>query len=442
MKMILYILVLLAVSLPENGNAATVTVGPNDSATVKRAQCHTGDTLKFLDGSSADASLNATGILLQIADGASVQVIGSAIVGTGLTPTQLQNGILFCGAGSKPKISGCKFSNVAGAGIYGYPATASITLCTFDLVVEPLHFSSLCVGLTISTNQVTRATRIGFELQQGMQNVLIDSNYIGNWLPQTPTNSHMAVSCATGGAQTAPFAGQGQNIEISNNVFSDDGQGQPVSPGINFCAVEAMGQNFKLTSNVFWNWGFAILNGAIGPISSSGNTIYGGQFVATDAVLWPIARVNGTNQPGPGDVLLSLSAMPLPPQPGTPIPPVNPTPAPQDLAGSNTQTAAVISWSAVPRTTYHLVRTTTGNGAVSDFGTIIPPYSDTQVNPSWVYSYACTASVGGVASAPAVLPWQFVPASHPPAVLTVKTLVTTTSDDAGKSWTATSAVQP
>ena len=86
-------------------------------------------------------------------------------------------------------------------GIYGYPGNND----TFDSnyfsgVEEPIHLIGNQSNTDISGNVITGAIRIGIELQNGMQNLTVDNNWIGNWASGNVNSGHMAISCAAGGS--------------------------------------------------------------------------------------------------------------------------------------------------------------------------------------------------------------------------------------------------
>ena len=111
----------------------------------------------------------------------------------------------------------------------GYPGDyVSVDYNYFDIThvpdggegAEAMHLIAPCDHLDVSHNvEVGPHVRWAFEFQLGMTNLTIQDNYFHNI-------SGCGISCATGGDPTAPYANQGENIDISGNTLLDD-QGKP-----------------------------------------------------------------------------------------------------------------------------------------------------------------------------------------------------------------------
>ncbi len=190
------------------------------------------------------------------------------------------------------------FTNLNG-GIYGYPLGGNtVDNNTFDYVFEPIHFSCAQTADTmdVSGNVITHATRIGIELQGSIDNLTVNNNFMSDWLQHGTGNddSHMGISCATGGSGQAPYTDQAQDVTISGNVLIQNGPAENVAVWAK-PAIEIMGySDLNVTGNYAWNWGNFLLNGADGPVTSTGNTIVGGDLYAPNNVPWKIAGVHAS----------------------------------------------------------------------------------------------------------------------------------------------------
>ena len=205
-----------------------------------------------------------------------------------------------------------------GGGIYGYPLGANtIDGNTFDYVQEPIHFycHQLAQGMDVSGNTMTHITRFGIELQGCIDSLTVNNNFMSDWLQQGTgqQDSHMAISCATGGGGHAPYTDQAQNVTISGNVLIQNGPAQNLGLWAK-SAIEIMGySNLNITGNYCWNWGNLVLNGAYGTVNSSENIEVGGNLYAPDGVTWKIGQVTGS-----GDHRYALGDPAAPPWRGAP----------------------------------------------------------------------------------------------------------------------------
>ena len=195
------------------------------------------------------------------------------------------------------------FNNMAGSGgIYGYPGSNdTFDNNAFNGVEEPIHLIGGQSNTNISGNVINGATRIAIELQDGMQNLSVTNNWIGDWGGNG--GGHMAISCATGGNSNSSSAlvGCGNNITISGNTLLDNGEGSTNTANHwQDACVELMGTNITFTNNVDWNYACLILNGQWGPANVKGNQIYGGTLASPDNV-----------EPAPSGISTGDSVQPL-----------------------------------------------------------------------------------------------------------------------------------
>ena len=242
------------------------------------------------------------------------------------------------------------FSQLNAEGVFGYPANNNTADAnTYDNVVEPVHFSAQCDTLDVSGNIITHATRIGIELQKGITHLTVNNNWMSDWLPNISNNtdSHMGISCATGGYQSAgQWVGFGEHITISGNAIIQNGPDANLDQWAK-SAIEIMGDlDVNITNNFAWGWGNGILNGANGAGCNSSNNVWiCGAAYGQDAGPWPIVAVHGT-----GDKLYSQA------DPNAPAIPQKPT-----QAQSNPSTAPSSQPTAAPAT-----RPTLAIGAAQD----------------------------------------------------------------------------
>ncbi len=317
---------------------SVVNVTPsNYLAAIKSS--NNGDSISFAPGEydlSSSSNLQLPGNRTYVGNGAVFQGNGSAIVDVGYSSNldfsgfvldgveasadnadnlNFHNNIVknsstqggFCNDGmTNSSVSNNTFTNL-NCGVYGYPHDNNkVDGNSFDYVTEPIHFVAYTPanGLEISGNVVTHATRFGFELQHSINNLNVTNNYMSDWLQQGSggDDSHIAVSCTDGGSGSAPYNDQGQNINISNNVFIQSGDSENVQVWAK-SAVEIMGTNVTMNNNYCWNWGNYILNGTINGLSSSNNTVVGGQLYSSDIAPWSIGPITGS-----GDQVLPLGS--------------------------------------------------------------------------------------------------------------------------------------
>ena len=191
-------------------------------------------------------------------------------------------------------------------------------------------------GTVVSRNICTMIGRNAIEIQGNPNGLTVRDNYVHNWIPQPPVDSHMAYSIATGGVNGTPT--NGNNITITNNVAignGDPNMGTPPQPGINFTAFEIMGTNVTVSNNYTSNMGTAqLMDNGTEPTtwSTTGNTWCGltvrppgqttGQPVIAINFHGEQPQVNSGNQ-----VFVSANAVRLRPHAGAMKPPSGPNPA-------------------------------------------------------------------------------------------------------------------
>ncbi len=185
------------------------------------------------------------------------------------------------------------FTNVSQEGVFGYPGdNNTFDNNTFDNTWEPIHMIAINNTTDISNNIITHATRIGIELQNGMQHLTVSNNWMSDWLPNLDPNngidSHMGISCATGPQQSGSGWGQyGEHITISGNTLIQSGPDTAMDRWAK-SAIEIMGDlDLNITGNYIWGWGNGVLNGATGSgVSSSANIYICDSEFSSDAMQW------------------------------------------------------------------------------------------------------------------------------------------------------------
>ena len=219
---------------------------------------------------------------------------------------------IFVSGNSSSQYNHNTFTQLSGGGIYGYPGNNdTYDNNTFDQVREPIHLVSSSDTTDVSDNVITGASRIGIELQNGMNNLTVENNYMADWqVNGTPsTDWHIGISCAT------MF---GNNITISGNTLIQNGPGQADNVGLGWkSGIEIMGNTgVSINNNYCYGWSFMILNGIQpGGFTSSGNIEIGGSLVGTDNVggTYVIGQDHSTN-----DTLYALNDPNAPPWPAMP----------------------------------------------------------------------------------------------------------------------------
>jgi fibronectin type 3 domain-containing protein len=340
------------------------------------------------------------------------------------------------------------FSHLAQEGIFGYPGNNNTyDNNRFDYVWEPIHLLANNSGTDISNNVITHPQRIGIELQLGMTNMTVENNWISDWIPfiTNGVDNHMAISCATGGAESAPFAGQGQNITISGNTLLQTGPDQSLNQWAK-SAIEIMGSTgITVSNNYTWGWGQGILNGVTGQgLTSSNNVFIGTTSYAPDAVPWPITSrhgsgdqfygLNASNAPGFPAMNTSnvganangssSSAPSTPSAPTLPVVTATPVAAPTNFAGTSPANSEIdLSWTdnTSGKGTYILQRRATngsdGFTAIATLAAGSTSYADKTVNASWQYTYQLVAAVSGTSSSAATVQVQAAPVVTIPVVI-------------------------
>ena len=260
-----------------------------------------GDLVKALGGTGNSDQTEITGFIFtggQLACDASGNSGSFYVHGNTFTDTVNGNGI-FIGGCFNSAFNQNTFANMASdGGIYGYPGNnTQYDNNSFTNTAEPIHLVANCTGVDVSGNVITGASRIAIELGDGMQNVTINNNWVGNW--GGTGQGHMGISCATGGNsdRTSGKVGCGNNITISGNTLLDNGEGltNTANHWQDAC-IELMGTNITVTNNIDWNYACFILNGQWGPCTVSGNQIYiSGSLFSNDNVNPPPTAITTTD---------------------------------------------------------------------------------------------------------------------------------------------------
>ena len=174
---------------------------------------------------------------------------------------------------SSTSITNNNFSNINNnLGIDGYnPNNSHIDGNTFSHVYEPIHIffsANSASNNTVSGNSIQYATRFGIELQGAPSGLVVNGNWMNNWLPHpssSGTDSHMGISSATG-TQNGVYA---TGVQITNNYFGSSGiPAGFATPGggwWNFSAVEIMGSGSVVSGNYIDGWGQGAMDGNSGP---------------------------------------------------------------------------------------------------------------------------------------------------------------------------------
>jgi hypothetical protein len=333
--------------------ADTISVNPQNVASAI-AGSHPGDTLNFAPGTynlqprANRPALKCPGNRTYVGNGAVIALSGgpaaneqsqlvsfgtnSEVSGFTFTDAQVEFGngsfnvhdnnfmnmpntmAVFVSNDSNSHFDHNQFQNIGAEGIYGYPGNGNTyDNNAFDQVFEPIHLVGVCDTNDVSGNVITHATRFGIELQEGMTHLTVENNWMSDWLANGNPSGHIAISCATGGSGTYPYAGQGENITISGNVLIADAD--PYYNPWAACAVEIAGSvNINVTNNYSWNFGFLLFNGATGEgVNSSNNTVIGGSLTEQDGAPWPEPAPHGS-----GNELFGLGASNAPAPPAYP----------------------------------------------------------------------------------------------------------------------------
>jgi len=228
-------------------------------------------------------------------------------------------------------IHGNTFENTGGYGVYGdgftnshiddntfsgqtntsvmiYPGNNNtIDGNTFNNIEEAIHTIGGSYN-DYSHNVINYCSRNGIEVQggQGMTNLTVDDNWIGNWNPNgnkqpDGTCSHMAISFATGSNPNGgAVTNQGENNTISGNTLLLNGSpGQTAPEGGNYAltGIELMGQqNINVTDNYCAGASMFIMNGTSNNAgNSSGNTLIVSERDLPDSCPWQITPLSGTD---------------------------------------------------------------------------------------------------------------------------------------------------
>jgi hypothetical protein len=348
------------------------------------------------------------------------------------------------------------FTNV-GFGIVAYPGNnCTIDYNTFTNAFEPIHAfggspSTPVQNFDVSYNTITEASRHGIEIQMNVDNLTCNYNYMSDFL--NPSSqvwsanglaSHMGISAACGQTITAPYVGGGDGMTFIGNTILLNGlpnQNLSVDPVMQSC-IELMGSNITLKDN-YLSGGVGYLNGAIGSVSSSDNTIVAYQPVANgDSTPWPVDSITLTSadhvyRPGAANVPAAPSlAATVGASAGSTTTPVVSAPtvaAPTNLAANSPSSSEVdLTWAdSNSQATYILEREathgTTGYQTIATLPAGATSYKDTAVTANWEYDYELIAVENGADSVPTTVHIQVeaAPAATTPVVSTPVTTQTT-----------------
>ncbi len=336
------------------------------------------------------------------------------------------------------------FSNLSAEGIYGFPGNNdTYDNNKFDYVWEPIHLVAATNTTDISNNVITHAKRIGIELQDGMTNLTVANNWISDFVPNLDSNgvdSHMGISCATGGYQNSSgqWVAFGEHINITGNTILQNGPDQGLDMWAK-SAIEIMGDSdINITNNYMWGWGTGVLNGtSVGAGNVSNNVMIGTSGVAADAASWPISGVHGS-----GNSDYSMGASNAPAWPAAPsgvnvgsastggtttTAPASTVAAPTNFAATSPSSSEVdLSWADNTSGTGTYVlqrRATNGSAGFTTIATLAAgatSYADTSVTATWQYDYQLVAVVSGDSSntASVQVQVQAAPVVTPPVVST------------------------
>ena len=186
------------------------------------------------------------------------------------------NGSIVLGNDSNITIDNNTFRNDSGTSVGTDGPTSldhvSVDNNNFDYCFEAVHLVWSGGGnSSVSHNVIQHATRHGIELQGGPQGLIVDGNWIDNWLTHMDeangNDSHMGISCATGvsdpDSSNLVYA---TGVKVINNYIGGNGIDLDRTPGgfWDFSAIEIMGSGSVVSGNYITNWGYGILAGWIG----------------------------------------------------------------------------------------------------------------------------------------------------------------------------------
>ncbi len=246
---------------------------------------------------SNDTNVEVTGFVF---DTAGVQISASQINFHDNTLQNQSNNCLYITGMYNSQINNNTFNNMSAFGIVAYPANNNtFDYNTFTNVYEAMHIlggspTAPVSNEDFSNNTITQASRHGIELQLNVNNMTCNNNYMADWLNPASQMwmglaSHMGISAANG-QKGPPWVGGGNGMTIEGNTILLNGlpgQNLASNPVMQSC-VELMGQNITVANNYLLG-GIGLLNGAIGKVTTSNNTIVAYQGVANgDSTPWPV----------------------------------------------------------------------------------------------------------------------------------------------------------
>ncbi len=225
------------------------------------------------------------------------------------------NGIMIANWINHGSISNNSFTNISGTGVYGYcPNNTSIDHNKFDYAYEGVHILYYSHGANnaVSYNKVTHATRHGIELQSSPQGLIIEGNWIDNWLPHVDasgTDSHIGISCATGIDKGVTS----KNIFARNNYVGGNGIARGAWATL---GIEIGGQLPQVYNNIIYNFNTGVTSGSI----TGAWYCHDNKFVGLFGT--PIFKEGGGMAPADNLNNQRFSAMGVGGAPAVPAPPV------------------------------------------------------------------------------------------------------------------------
>ena len=210
---------------PGNYNLTAVTLASNRSYVGNGA---------VLQGGIA-AAHNASGIDLSgfTLNGGGWDLFNSSNINLHNNVIQNDNGSIVLANDSNITIDNNTFQHDAGTsvGVTGptFLDHVNVDHNSFDYSFEAVHLVWSGGGnSSVSHNVIQHATRHGIELQGGPQGLIVDGNWIDNWLthldPVNGNDSHMGISCATGvvdpNASNLVYA---TGVQVINNYIGGHG---------------------------------------------------------------------------------------------------------------------------------------------------------------------------------------------------------------------------
>lgn len=332
---------------------------------------------------------------------------------------------------------------------------------TFTNVFEPIHLSFGQSGAsknnTVCNNYINGYGRIGIELQDAVNGLKVNSNYITNRINTgKDSGGLMAISCAT--CPTPPPAGiDSHNIEIADNTLI----GPAWYTGY-ASAVEVYGSGTNVHDNYLKQWPLSVFydwTGVSGKVAwfFTNNTLVGvgqptpqAEGFATTPDVSP--TVSGSKIFALADPNAPAVPTPVITTPVTTVPTPAPMPTPTFTASAKSDgvhgtvpaVGGTWTWTATGNTT-----TPIANPTSSQTHSIVVPAGQTvvldqTVPDGWEVYVNYTGSPVGILLT-AVKPQSFPPpvvVTPPPPPVVIPPVTIGHSRDGGKTWTVDVNVQP